>query len=567
MTVFSALLFSCSEKRPEPVVVEPLPFVFDGKLLAIDTLMQSRPDSALILLSETDNASAVNACFGALLLSEALYKTGNPQLNRFAGDEMHERASLQAAIRCFDSLAARYPHNDDIAVLTARSHYMNGVGYYENDSVVEACREYLHTLDIMEGRFGVETSHGSSLRGYKAKFMALTYNRLMELFSGQFMMESAIWCGEMALKYCSIETTSKYGVSNILYRLGKQYDKMGDTEAAKNYYSLAMDEMPDKNNPLYRDIVVSKAMLDYGTGLNFEASLNILKTVSNQAYNEKERLTRLLSIGYIHYNENQFDSAIAYLKPVYEQGSDMNSKIQAANFLRVIYDSIGDISMSNEYSHYIAIHHISSGKNQYLVSKLSDLYNEYKDKKMEENATIKRETTIIWITIVLILFVLFAVVVFISKHKSSKKMHAERLLYLKNQAIEMHTFLEEPICKLIMERVHDGQFKSHVDCSVYKNYALDAAQMTELRDAINRHHKLFTTNLSKNYPELRKSDIDYCCLYFLGLTEADIAALMQKAYNTVCYRSRKLKAIFGSKEPLSTTMTYLANNMLNNMLA
>lgn len=30
------------------------------------------------------------------------------------------------------------------------------------------------------------------------------------------------------------------------------------------------------------------------------------------------------------------------------------------------------------------------------------------------------------------------------------------------------SFTEEPICRLIMERVNDGQFKSKVNCAIYK---------------------------------------------------------------------------------------------------
>ena len=114
---FSGLLLSCV-KQPEPVVEpQPLPFSFDENLLRIDSLMQQRPDSALVLLLDKaclvptgcdDLSDSANACVGAtgcddlsrsgkaciaaadvnddyrsLLLSEALYKTGNAQLNRF----------------------------------------------------------------------------------------------------------------------------------------------------------------------------------------------------------------------------------------------------------------------------------------------------------------------------------------------------------------------------------------------------------------------------------------------------------------------------------------------------
>ena len=183
MILLLTLVVSCS--KPEPVASE---------LMQIDSLLQHDPDSALLLLLGMDKAclvsSTANACVGALLLSEALYKTNNPQLNRYRNETFQE-TSLQDAMRYFDSLAFRYPDNDDITMLSARAHYMNGVGFYENDSVVEACKEYLHTLEIMEEHFDVE-----NLTGYKAKFMALTYGRLGDLFSDQFMVASAIDCGK-----------------------------------------------------------------------------------------------------------------------------------------------------------------------------------------------------------------------------------------------------------------------------------------------------------------------------------------------------------------------------------
>jgi len=70
--------------------------------------------------------------------------------------------------------------------------------------------------------------------------------------------------------------------------------------------------------------------------------------------------------------------------------------------------------------------------------------------------------------------------------------------------------------------------------------------------------------LKKAYPELTKGDLDYCCLYLLGLTDADIAALMQKAYSTVSDRSRKLKAFFDKDEPLSTSIFSFANETIQN---
>ena len=99
------------------------------ELVAIDTLMKTRPDSALILLQAFPKEDP----YYQLLLFEALYKNDSAQLNR---------PELLEAMAYYDSL--------DCPFLSARCHYMNGVGYYESDSVVEACEEYLKALEIME---------------------------------------------------------------------------------------------------------------------------------------------------------------------------------------------------------------------------------------------------------------------------------------------------------------------------------------------------------------------------------------------------------------------------------
>ena len=120
------------------------------------------------------------------------------------------------------------------------------------------------------------------------------------------------------------------------------------------------------------------------------------------------------------------------------------------------------------------------------------------------------------------------------------------------------SFAEEPICQLIMQRVNEGQFKSKVSYLDYSDYALSKEQITALREAADRHFGRFTIRLAKAYPDLTKSDLNYCCLYLLDLNDADIAALMQRAYTTVSDRSRKLKTLFGSEEPLSTILRGLA---------
>ena len=109
----------------------------------------------------------------------------------------------------------------------------------------------------MEGNF-----KDNELVGKKAIFMTYTYNRLTELFSEQFMMEPAIACGEKALMFCRIEPTSSEAVSNNLYYLGKQYDKMNDVDRAKWYYGQALEALTNTDNLVYRNVISSKALCE-----------------------------------------------------------------------------------------------------------------------------------------------------------------------------------------------------------------------------------------------------------------------------------------------------------------
>ena len=131
------------------------------------------------------------------------------------------------------------------------------------------------------------------------------------------------------------------------------------------------------------------------------------------------------------------------------------------------------------------------------------------------------------------------------------------------QETQALSFNDEPICRLIMERVNNGQFKAQMDCMNYKDYALGKDDLVALREAANRHFNQFTIRLAKAYPALTQGDLDYCCLYLLGLSDADVSALMQRAYNTVNERNSKLRRVFGSENAISITLQAIANESVS----
>ena len=298
-----------------------------------------------------------------------------------------------------------------------------------------------------------------------------------------------------------------------------------------------------------------------------------------------------------------YDSALLYLEPVLENKRNRFLQIRIANYLRIIYDSLGNREKSNECMSYLALHNETGPENSVLVSQLSEMYKTYISRKQEKEATIKREAAVKkTIEIVAPIAAALALVIIVAAKWRSKKLLKEQreesdrvlgekeqqqrmqqaalsgrlkrsneeLRELKDQmelqnidktktdAAQAATFAEEPICRLILERVKEGQFLSQMDCKTYKDYALDKDQLIALREAVDCHYNQFTKRICAAHPELTRGDLDYCCLYLLGLTDADVAALMQRAYNTVNERNSKLRRIFNSKKAIGITLQTIA---------
>ena len=626
-------------------------------LAEIDSLMWRRADSAFAVLQEfvvgpeAEELDTFDGHYCQLLISELLYKNDCEQTNR---------EDLLLAVSYFDSLcgekggAINRVSTDGKVFLDARAHYINGVGYYEQGNVVHACAEYLKALEVMEEHF-----EEKDLVGKKAQFMTYIYNRLGDMFEEQLLAEPAIACYKQALFYCRRESTSKYGIPVLLYRLGIQYDIVDQKDSTAFYYDEALANMPDFDNIHYRDLMVNKIVfafynLDYST----DSIIESLKHYVTLSADEEERTSRLLTLGNILFEAQQYDSSRVYLETIFEQQEDITSKIMAAENLSSIYQMEGDSVKAQKYASFLVGLTMSEIEKKTEVSKVNEMFKEHLTKQQEKQAGLAREKAVkkaLKIIISIAIVVAIAIVI-MAKLRSKKllkvqqedadrkfgeseqqhkeelrqrqaeaekalkdkekhhqqemeakeaqarkeleerdKRHAEVLeaerqthrmeqaaisgrlkrsnqevRELKDQIKQLDdlaaktevaaSFDEEAICRLIMDRVNEGQFKSKIDYIIYKDSALDKQQLLDLRLAVDRHFGQFTIRLKKAYPGLTNSDLDYCCLYLLGLTDADIAALMQRTYNTVFHRNGKMRKLFGSENPLPVTLMGMAKD-------
>jgi predicted negative regulator of RcsB-dependent stress response len=613
IVLMAVMVVGCNTPPDSPAALRhPL---LEGEGLAhkaldgIDSLMWKEPDSALKVMMEfagSPEAESLNEFEGhycQVLVAELLFKNDYGQSNR---------EEVLKAVGYFDSLVDIHGADTrgvSLPFIDARAHYINGAGYYERDSVVAACGEYLKALEIVETHFpGIETRHGTSLQpNHLPRFMALTYGRLGDLFSGQFMQEPAIVCYKNSLVFSKIEPTSANGIANLMSHLGNQYSILQQMDSAGYYFNEAFKYLADTNNLAYRDLISGLALYNYYSGKSVESAVSDLKRMATQTKDENERLTRFFTIGSIYFEIRQFDSAMVYLTRVFENKDNVVMKRGAARSLRDIFQVKGDTLKATQYARYQVENPALEAESNRQVSQLNELFQQHlqweqerAEAERQQAARQRRNRMIVVVSVLVVVAALLAWLLIRRKMKqqrdaASQQMEAvqeahrlekasmsgrlkrsnQELRELKDQMrqragngapkqeAQAVSFNDEPICRLIMERVNEGQFKAQMDCKLYLDYALGKEQVMALREAADRHFNQFTVRLAKAYPNLTKGDLDYCCLYLLGLSDADISALMQRAYATVSERSRKIKTIFGTEEPLSVALMSFANESVS----
>lgn len=582
-----------------------------AELTAIDSMMWSQPDSAFTqLLAFADNPladslDAFNGHYFHLLLSELLYKNDYAQTNR---------DDLLRAVAYLDSLCGTsVPQPDDpsrqevisrhvpaaLAFLDARAHYIDGAGYYEMDSAVPACRQYLQALEVMETRFNEK-----DLVGHLAQFMALAYTHLTVVFSDQYLHEQAIRFGKQALSYYNRYDATPWHQAWISEAIGLNHEMLERLDSAFYYYQQAYSYLPDTIGLTYRDIKTAQVRLTYQCEMGAESSILALKQLLDAADNEEEYCARCLTIGDVFYSEQQYDSAWPYLQKVFCETTNTALKKQAAEWLAHICKESGRDAESSAYSEFLLPFANQEENASALKTQLTNIHMEYEQNKQEidhkqdvekTNRVVNRIvfSLLIGITIIALLY-------FHGKRRNerlqaektaiSDRLETERLTHTMQQAalggrlkksnellrnarkqlkslddanhspltpgvqVDFDAFFNNPVCKHILEVVSTCHFKPKMDFVLYKNHALDRTQTIALLAAADTSLGRFTTRIQNRYPSLTKDDLVYCCLCLLGLNEADIAALTQRAYSTVCERNRKIKRILKTDAELNTAL-------------
>ena len=539
----------------------------------IDSLMWWRADSALAVMMEfaaspeADSMDVFEGHYCQVLIAELLYKNDYGQSNR---------GEVLKAVHYFDSIvgmdgadtrgkadARGVSVQRRDAFLAARAHYINGVGYYERDSLIEACGEYLKALEIVETHFpGIETQDVGVLRDrHIPRFMGLTYSRLAELFSDQFVLEPAIICFKRAIAFNRMEPTSSLGASKLLRHLGKQFDKLNQLDSAAYYYGEALRLLPDTNNLVYRDLVSQMALLHFNMGEDAESSIGDLKRMVIQAESEQERLNRFFTLGGIYFENRQYDSAIVYLTPVFENKEDATTQRLAAICLYNIYQSMGDLLKSTQYAMYQAENATPKGESSMQASQLNDLFQQYLQWEQEKAEAERRQTEQLAARRRLVQGVVTAVVVLLVLGvglwwwmAKRKKEHEAETQTLNEEKQQLQTQVDDALQQLQTVDEALQQLQTQADDALQLARAMLPQRVADLFRAKvpNRLERIMDEfeaaypgameRVAVAYPNLTKTETQLFVLSFLQFRAKEEADLLGLSQNTVLqYRSNLRK--------------------------
>lgn len=471
----------------------------------------------------------------------------------------------------------------------ARAYYFKAaVEERKLNQPLESFTDYLNSLWIMEGLIGERSLflNVKSSPEYN-HFTALIYDRLAWFLYNYDAWDAALECLENSSKYFKSEGNMK-GVASNIELMGDVMLAQGDKVNSLYYYKKA-DSIYERLNPSYNyqnySSVIHRA-LDLYNANQFEASSALLHQFLRETENTwLERQIRF-SLGHFYLEKQNYDSALYN----YERSFPLLPRQTLKSYCRIVQisNALGDTIKSGYYGELLADAYLQQFARSSDRAKMDSLYEKFKaDSRNAKNRDLFLFIIFcVLLLIILLFFVSFVLVMRKRRHKKEIEAHEriqatledeiESVKNVSNQKEEtikalqskldkvisnpdfqklpfdkkLDALYEMPICKRIL-KVKQSNVKAF---SSYPEMVLSDNQLTMLVNAVDAVFPKFSVRIIEMFPRLKRSDVIYCCLYVLGITEVQAAALTGKTYQAVWTRSLKMHEIFNNRSSLQLVM-------------
>jgi predicted negative regulator of RcsB-dependent stress response len=453
---------------------------------------------------------------------------------------------------------------------------------------IEAFTDYLNALWIVEGLKGERSVLFTDRHNPDYEyFTALVYRRLAWFLYNYDAWDTSLECLERSSE-CFMKNGSSKGMASNLELMGDVMLAQGDRVQSLVYYQKSDSiHVRLKSEDVCQNFSsVFHRALDLYNANEKEAALALLRHAL--ADSEDERLCRKVrfSLGYYFLQNKEYDSALYH----YERSYPLLPRQTLKSYCAIVQVSniLGDSIKAARYGNLLA----SAYQKQFARSgdrtKMIMLFETYKQDSVRMR---QKDVLFVILCIAALLFVLLGIVSIlfvrrrrrhkeeieareriraalegeIEEAKSDSKQKSEQIKALESKLEKtlsnpdfqtlpfdkkLETLYEVPMCKRIL-RVKEANVKAFND---YPELKLSDNQLTMLVNAVDAVFPKFSVRIIEMFPRLKRYDVQYCCLYILGITEVQAAALTGKTYQAVWTRSLKLHEIFNNKSSLQIVL-------------
>ena len=503
-------------------------------------------------------------------------------------DTLPDSTLVMETFRYYDSLMPGRVYsrrNGNLSFQKARAFYFKAIiEEFENKKYVESFGDYLDALWIMEGLKGERSIFAFSVDNIEYEhFTALLYDRLAWSLYTHDAWETSLDCLEKSSECFKAEGDLK-GVASNLELMGDVMLAQGDKVNSLDYYKRADSIYKRlKTDNLYQNFsgVIHHALEMYNANEK-TACLALLHHALKETQNPWMEKQVRFSLGYFYLEDQEYDSALFY----YERSYPLLPRQTLKSYSRIVQisNAIGDTLKAGYYGELLANAYLAQFALSSDRAKMHIMYEEYNSSSKD-----LRNSDILLFAFVCILFLigifLFVVFVFVKRRRrheeeieareriqatlqneidSVKSVTLQKEATIKELKLKLdkaisnpdfhklpfdkklETLYEIPICQRVL-MVRESNVKAF---SSYPELVLSEKQLTMLVNAVDAVFPKFSLRIIEMFPRLKRSDVVYCCLYVLGITEVQAAALTGKTYQAVWTRSLKLHEVFNNKSSL-----------------
>jgi len=507
----------------------------------VDSLLEIKPDSALLLLQNEDDIESMNSAERAgyaLLLTKAYDKNYIP----------HKSDSLI-------QIAVDYFKNRNNQQLKLISYYYLGRVYQDLGDDVAAVEAFLNALQVAGEKTEDKLSVHINVNLASCYTNQALYSRAMERYKKAYEIENKI--GE------------KSDLFFPLREIGNIHLFLNNPDSALNYYQDALDVALNIQDSLMAATVLGDFAYLYNYNEDYhQANQYISRAIDFSPQNEMSTGFYFLK-GNVFAHLNQYDSAQYYLSKCIDSES-LYTRASSNYALYKIKKEMGNYREAIDYAdRYIVYYDSIQTQNQRL--EVAKLMNDYTLESHKKEVTARQKQFMLyWIIIFLVLLSLcIYVFLLIDRRKKAKLIGLQRdLMQNRSEILQLQNLLAKSTSEVEMtrkenEKIHVSLqirqkelsmrlFETTMSYKIVHDFIIcrrqkripreiTEADREKIHHAINEIYIDFIHKYQMIYPQLSDGDLYCCTLGYMGFSNLLIAYLMGVDSNVIIQRKYRIR--------------------------